>query len=362
MGLKSGFNKFLKENYPEVFETVHVSNYAYKRVAIDISLYMHKFKAINGEKWMSSFINLISCLRRNEVHCVFIFDGASPVEKENERNKRRDRREKLSQNLEELETALNTYYCTGIVEPCLIKLCESKNIHRRFINNDNSRFSIDIKWIEYKIQQKRNQVYNISDSDFERVRELFNILDVPYYTAPCEAEKMCSKLCIDGKVDAVLSEDSDVLAYGAPCFLSKIDTLRDICICVSYTKVLESLNMTELQFRDFCIMCGTDYNSNIPKIGIKNAFKFISDHKSIENIATNTYLNTAILNHVRVRELFTVFEDYGIDKVPYCGRPKFEDLEKFLNTYDIRINIERIKSDFLEKEIVFEDDQETQNN
>jgi len=36
MGLKSGFNKILRDICPNVFETIHISEYAYKKVAIAI--------------------------------------------------------------------------------------------------------------------------------------------------------------------------------------------------------------------------------------------------------------------------------------------------------------------------------------
>ena len=94
MGIKN-LNKFLHQKCPEVFETVHISQYAFKKVAIDISLYMHKFKAIAGERWLSAFMNLITSLRRNNIHAVFVFDGKSPIEKNEERAKRRKEREKL---------------------------------------------------------------------------------------------------------------------------------------------------------------------------------------------------------------------------------------------------------------------------
>ena len=51
---------------------------------------MHKFKAIRGNHWMQMFIDMISCLRRNDIHCVFIFDGKAPKEKETEREKRKN--------------------------------------------------------------------------------------------------------------------------------------------------------------------------------------------------------------------------------------------------------------------------------
>ena len=105
MGIKSSFNNFLRETCPDVFEPVHISEYSFTKVAIDISLYMHKFKAVCGDRWLSAFINLIASLRRNEIHCVFIFDGSAPPEKSGEQAKRRDNREKLDHQLYELEEA-----------------------------------------------------------------------------------------------------------------------------------------------------------------------------------------------------------------------------------------------------------------
>ena len=74
-------NKFLRSQCPSVFEEIHISEYSYKKVAIDTSLYMCKFKVLYGDDWLSAFLNLVACLRRQNVHCVFIFDSGSPFEK-----------------------------------------------------------------------------------------------------------------------------------------------------------------------------------------------------------------------------------------------------------------------------------------
>ena len=84
MGIKN-LNVFLRKNCPKVFEEIHISEYAYKKVAIDTSLFLCKYKAIYGEKWLVAFINLVSILRKNEIHCVFIYDNGSPPEKEEEK-------------------------------------------------------------------------------------------------------------------------------------------------------------------------------------------------------------------------------------------------------------------------------------
>lgn len=359
MGIKSGFNKFLHETCPDIFEEIHISEYAYKRVAIDISLYLHKFKAVCGERWLSAFINLISCLRRNEVHCVFIFDGNAPPEKENERSKRRDCREKMEKQLYELEEALDEFHQTGVVSKCLSDLYGRRQSPKRLLGKQSG--GVDMQWIENKIEQRRNQLYEIVPEDFEHAKELFDILQVPYYTAPWEAEKMCSKLCRDGKVDAVLSEDTDVMAYGAPVFLSKIETSKDTCVRINYDMLIEELGLTDKQMLDFCIMCGTDYNPNIPRVGSKTAYKRIIQHGGIEQISAETQLDTSVLNHVRVRELFTQFQEYGIKDISYCGRPDFVRLDNFVIHHKIQVNIEKLHKDFVTNIIVFEnsdDDEE----
>ena len=127
MGIKSSFNNFLRETCPNIFEPVHISEYSFMKVAIDISLYMHKFKAVCGDRWLSAFINLIASLRRNEIHCVFIFDGPAPPEKSGEQAKRRDNREKLDLQLYDLEEAVEEYNKSGVVKKCLVDIYAKKS-------------------------------------------------------------------------------------------------------------------------------------------------------------------------------------------------------------------------------------------
>jgi|SaaInlV_165m_DNA_2_1040747.scaffolds.fasta_scaffold00534_3 5'-3' exonuclease len=362
MGIKSSFNTFLREKCPEIFGEIHISEYAYSKIAIDISLYLNKYKATGGDEyWKKYFIKLISSLRRNQIHCVFIFDGKSPPEKEAERLKRKQERAKLEKNVFELESSLEEYYKTGIINESLVKLYNSRKSKPSLLSNN-----FDINWVEEKIKQKRSQLYQIYPEDYESIKELFNILDIPYYTAPLEAEKMCAKLNIDGLVDAVLSEDTDVMAYSTPHFLSKIDTNNDTCIRIKKECLLKSLDFNEEEFLDFCIMCGTDYNNNIPKIGSKTSFKHITKFRNIENFNEKTNTDVTILNHNRVRELFIEFEDYHISNIPYCGHPDFDKLKEYAEKNHIcddaegkfsEEKFEKLKKDFKLNILVFEDEE-----
>ena len=357
MGIKSNFNKLLKDNCDEdLFETMHLSQFRYKRIAIDISLYTHKFKAIRGQFWIQMFVDMVACLRRNDIHCVFIFDGKAPVEKEMERSKRKDDRDKIKDRLTHLEFDLDCYYRTGEISDRLTELYNNRKQKdappKRLITASKQ---VDMKWVEFKIEQIRNQLYDVSAKDFEKAKELFTILNVPYYTAPFEAEKTCSKLCIDGRVDAVLSEDTDVLAYGCPVFLSKLDIGKETVVCVKHADCIEQMELSSSQFLDLCIMCGTDYNANIPKVGSKTAFKLLREHGSIEDIAIQTNHDVSVLNHTRSRELFTVFEPDNISYVPYCGSPNFGKLNEFVAKNNIRVSFHTLKQDFMKNDLVFEE-------
>ena len=176
MGIKN-LNKFLRDKSEELFTKIHLSEYAYKKVAIDISLYLFKFKAVCGDNWLNAFVNLVCSLRRNEIHCVFIYDGQAPPEKEAEKAKRKEEKEKLKKQVYELEQALDIYHQTGVIEKILQELYKRRRspTNKRLLGP--SQQSIDMNWIEQKIDQKRAQIIDISTEDFKYTKDLFDILE-----------------------------------------------------------------------------------------------------------------------------------------------------------------------------------------
>jgi 5'-3' exonuclease len=356
MGIKN-LNNLLRKNCPGVFEEIHLSEYAFKKIAIDVSLFMCKFKAICGDRWLSSFVNLVECLRRNEIHCVFIYDNGAPHEKTIEKEERIKQREKTENKVLELEIALDKYHNTGEIDTVLLELHEkiekkSVSIKSFLDRKQKSKIGIDMNLVKDKIEKMRNYIIKISPTDFETTRTLFDILNIPYYIAPLEAECMCADLCKRGIVDGVLSEDTDVLAYGSDVLLTKIDTKNDTCVRVKSKDVLDGLKLTQEQFLDLCIMCGCDYNKNIPKVGCETSFKYITKYKSIDEIARNIDIDISILNHKRTRELFTEYERHEIKDIKYCGVPDFEILKKFIKENNIRVDLEKLKNSFIH-EITF---------
>jgi 5'-3' exonuclease len=359
MGIKD-LSKFLHDKYPEVFEHIHMSEYHFRRVAIDTSLYLCNYKALYGEEgWLGAFIKLVASLRENEIHCVFIYDSGFPPEKEAERKERSDSRRKLEERVCRLEDAVDKYHSSGEIDEILLEFQAKRKITQPRMLKPSSfgekMNSINIHAIEYAVKKMRKQLFSVSAQDFAVTKQLFDILEVPYFNAPLEAETMCADLCIQGKVDAVLSEDTDVLAYGAPTFLTKVNTIDGTCMRIKHNDVLEKMGMTADEFLDFCIMCGTDYNKNIFKVGPIKAQKLIETHRSIDTIAEKTNLDISILNHKRVRQLFREYQK-SQEKVPYCGCPNFNGLQQFVVKKNLRVNIESLRKSFVHNVIVFEED------
>jgi len=351
MGIKN-LHKLMEKFSPNVYETIPLNVFAFKKIAIDISLYMFKYKTIFGDKWLNAFINLVVCLRKNDIHCVFIYDTAAPPEKEKEREERRSSRQKLEDKAVELDRAIQLYKQTGEITGKLDEICYVQK-HKLLSGGQKTLF--DIKLAEETLKKLKSQVVSIKPEDFELTRELFDILNVPYFSAPMEAETLCAHLTKVGVVDGVLSEDTDVLAYGTPMFLTKINTAANTCVLLILDEILEELDMTYPQFLDVCIMCGNDYNKNIPKIGFVNSHRLIKEHNCIENIGLNTELDISILNHERTRELFTLSESIPKDfeRVNFCGRPDYKRLQRFLFENNCFISIQEIYKAYEPREINF---------
>lgn len=360
MGIKL-LNKFLRNNCPDIFEQVHISEYSYKKVSVDVSLYLCKFKSIAGDRWLSMFLNLIACLRKNEVHCVMIYDNGAPPEKNAERKERAAQRAKVEERVYKLEEAIEKYHLTCEVDPLLVSFYQKKkkasDVRKRLLGKEDT--TVDMNFVIAEVEKMRSNILEINPGDFELTKKLFDILNVPYYDAPLEAETMCADLCKRNIVDAVLSEDTDVLAYGAPIFLSKINTHDGTCVRIKYAELLEKLDLFDREFLDLCIMCGTDYNKNIFRVGPEKAYKYIQKHSSIEEISMNTTVDVKILNHVRGRELFREYEQKDI-KVPYCGPPDFQKLSEFIFKHNIKCSVEGLKKCFVHSTTIIFDEEDVE--
>ena len=81
MGI-NGLNLFLKNHIPEITNKTDLSELRYKRVGIDTSIYLYKYK-YNDNNLIELFLKQIYRLKLNGIIPIYIFDGIPPIEKKN---------------------------------------------------------------------------------------------------------------------------------------------------------------------------------------------------------------------------------------------------------------------------------------
>merc|ERR1712151_183607 len=186
-------------------------------------------------------------LMENGIKPVYVFDGKPPELKLAELAERRKKREAAKENLQQAITE-------GDAEAVL----------------KNTKMTT-------KVTREQN----------EQTKKLLKLMGLPVVDAPSEAEATCAALCRDGKVHAAATEDADCLTFGTKTLVRNLmaaESQKKKILEVSLERVLEQLNITMVQFIDFCILCGCDYCDTLKVIGPSTAIKLLVQHGSLEKV------------------------------------------------------------------------------
>lgn len=216
MGIKS-LNKFLKE-YGKMVE---LNNYTNKKVAIDTSIYLYKYKyKASQNQFLQRFQYQINQLEKNGLMPIYIFDGKSPIEKLQIKQKR--------------------------------KIAQQNNEHAIIITKE----------------------------DIQKLKDKLDENEIHYMIAPEEGEKFCSYLNQIDKVDLVMSNDLDSLLFGAKILLTQS---KEGYIEYTLTDVLGNLNLTLNQLIELGIASGCDYDpTGVPGMGPSKCIKRFKKDGSIK--------------------------------------------------------------------------------
>ncbi|KAM3070027.1 Rad2 nuclease [Clarireedia jacksonii] len=111
---------------------------------------------------------------------------------------------------------------------------------------------------------------------------------VQYIVAPYEADAQMVYLERQGIIDGILSEDSDLLVFGAKCLLTKLDQYgncieinkADFCAC----KDVNLTGWSDTEFRTMAILSGCDYLASINNMGLKTAYRLVRKYKTVEKV------------------------------------------------------------------------------
>lgn len=229
MGIKL-LNRFLQQKCPEAIIPVTLQELTGQCIAIDTSIYLYKFIAENA--LLENLYLMISLFRKYNIKPFFVFDGKPPDEKKEVIQKRKQVKINAERTYNTLKKSLDTI--NDIEEKEEVKQT-MENLKRKFIR--------------------------IKEKDIEKAKGLMQAYGVTYFVAPGEADVLCAKLVVKKKVYACLSEDTDMFVYGCSKVLRYLSLVNESVVLYDLTQMLVLLGLTMKEFREICVVSGTDYNS-----------------------------------------------------------------------------------------------------
>jgi flap endonuclease-1 len=275
-----GIKKLLKflNNYDNLTNYKNISDYKGHKIAIDISLLIYQIiigsrnsgsDIINNKGESVTHIlglfNKIIFLLKNDIIPVFIFDG-KPSKLKN-------------QTLHDRKKTKLMY---------VHKLKEVTN-------------EID------RIKYLKKTVY-IGKKELNECRELLDMMGIPYINAPEEADSQCAYLAKEGFVDAVYSDDMDILTFGSPIIIKNLISLKNKPIELNLNSILEKLNLSYDEFIDFCILLGCDYSNGISNINYNVIYEYYLRNRNIEstlkNLKEDNFNVPLLLNYKEIKKYY----------------------------------------------------------
>ena len=297
MGIRN-LNSYLRDNCPNSIRCINLSELSGKKIAIDISIYLYKYETDNA--LMENMYVMLSIFRTYNIIPIFVFDGKPPPEKLDLLMQRRKEREEAFIEYNNLQSQLET------------------------MDHDKKQHILDTMY------NLKRQMVQMNKDKVEKVKALIRAYGATYYDAPGESDELCALLVVKKKVWACLSEDMDLFVYGCTRVIRYFSLINHTAVLYYMKGILCELNMTYNEFKQVCILSGTDYNinANTTQNNLFKTIKYFNNYKSFKTDQTfyewlqedtNYITNIDLLNKINImfdlneeKENLRVFNDIKI--------------------------------------------------
>lgn len=298
----------------------HLSAYRGKRVGVDTSIWLYRF--IYRDEDNAVIMGMLRQLRqfhKHQIIPVYVFDGKANSDIKIEIERREMRRARVNNALDTLEVELvetleelGDNEAAGLVIPddpdpitgnvyvdvTNVLPFKADEIPQFIPDSDDEDYyvapAVEIEEIESRqvkalrlqsrIQALQKQTRRPTKEVVESCKELLTILGLSFVQSPSESDLMLSELISTGQVDAIMSEDTDMLPYGCHTFITGFKDNDDTVIEFQLDKILSDFKLSREQFVDVCILCGCDYAEKIYKVGVKKGYDLIKKYGTIEAV------------------------------------------------------------------------------
>lgn len=295
MGIKRLFS-FLN-TYSGIINEIKLSELKGKKIAIDISLLIYQIiigirnsgsDIFNNQGKSVSHIfglfNKITMLLRNKIIPIFVFDGIASELKQKTIEKRRKKKYNA-----------------------IIKMNETYDINEK------------IKYFK--------QTVSLTKEILDECKEILDLMGIPYIIAPEESDSQCAYMVKERLVDAVYTDDMDILTFWSPRIIKNLFNKNKKVLEIKLDTILNKLNLSQEQFIEFCLLLGSDYNNGLTSINYTIIYNFYQENKNIKKT-----LEALKVHNYKVR-----FFNYKSIKDYYIKSPH------------IKINLENLKLKNIDK-------------
>ena len=242
MGIR-GLNRFIQHRCASAISRLHLREFTGKRIAVDTSIYMYRF---SGEgALLENMYLMCSVFRHYRINAVFVFDGPPPPQKTDLIELRRKKKDEAKRQYDALAKIIKEK--TRAPGPCST--------------------TTEIDDISETMRELKKRFIHLRDCDIADVKELLVSFGFSTIDAEGEADTLCANLSLKKRVDACMSDDTDMFVYGCPVVLRNISLLNHSAVAYNMCEILKLLSLSQSEFKMMCVVCGTDYTQISPPMG-----------------------------------------------------------------------------------------------
>jgi len=318
MGIKN-LNRYLRDNCKNSINCINIKELKGKKIAVDISIYLYKYET-EGLLLENMYL-MLSIFICNNITPIFIFDGKPPPEKYSLLKKRKENKKEAQLEYDKLKSQLSEK-----------------------INDDAKQELI------YNMDVLKKQFVSITQEKINVIKKLIIYFGATYYDAIGEADELCAMLVNSKMAWCCMSEDMDMFVYGCKRVLRYFSLMNQTVVLYHMKGILQELNMKENEFKEICILSGTDYNINtIDNMDLFTVLELFNDFKNKggnddenENVNETFYnwfiantkynLNLELLN--KITNMFDLSSEYNAEKIN--GFKKIKIINSHINKLQIQ--------------------------
>lgn len=303
MGVE-GLYKFINKNFPEIFHNISITEIKNKSCIIDGMQHIYSqliYMRTRDKEIITSdgknishihgLINSLTYYLKNGIVPIFVFDGKMPdikKKKIDERKKQlRDNLMKMKQ-IQEEQDMLNVLdedspedaHIVFGTPPTLGLGSVPVPVSVPVSENTQTQTKRDVLQEEYKRIYKKSIV--MKDYYIQDWIEILTLLGIPVIKADGEADPLCAHILKNNPdIYGIISDDSDMLVFGAPMLMRKsynqqFTTIKLSKLLVEIKKLLFKEFGHHIDFNldnliDFSILLGTDYGTFKTKMFYENS-------------------------------------------------------------------------------------------